>query len=340
MSVSGVFAAVSVPPTPALTLKAFQQRSFSLTLPVVPSSMVPNPPDSQDPTLAASLPTPLLRALYYHGATGRSPAGLGPHPTRSTILANLGEDLGPARVYTVPHHQAIWWAYGSAILQAQHARLPVQPGIPSGWRTFIREMSRHSRIARTVRGTLGAPPSLPKTVPDASAWTVVTCHHVPIPNFKRVRLPYFRGVFIVIHQNMVWILLSGLPKDIVAPNSRVPAQLIPAPRGARDIPASQISSALFRHFPRRLTQTFPIRVNAHIRLYDGVSTGMLAWLWNQYHHLNTYRFGYNGGDRYGVWNGVHWAYVEFALGATPTPHAGIWIFVTPSGWVDIAANDS
>ncbi len=65
---------------------------------------------------------------------------------------------------------------------------------------------------------------------------------------------------------------------------------------------------------------------------------MLAWLEKQYHRMNTPAFAYTGGNHYGVWNGVHWAYLEFALGKTPTPQARIWIFVTPSGWVGIAAN--
>ena len=319
-----------------LTMKEFQRRPFSMTLPVVPTSIVAAPPKSRPHGVETQLPAQLLRALDSHGFPG----------------ADIGSDIGPARVYTVPNRQAIFWAFGSVILQAQHTPnppicsdphrpcLPSQPRVPVGWQKFIRLMSRHSRIVRAVRGTLGGLPSLPKTVPNASAWTVVAYHHAPTPNFKRVHLPYFRGVFIVIHQNMVWILLSGLPKDIVAPHARVPTQLIPAPRKAKAIPISQISSALSRHFPQRLTQTFPIRVNVNIRLYDGSSTRMLAWLWNQYHRLNTYQLGYNGGDRYGVWRGMHWAYLEFALGATPTPHAGIWIFVTPSGWAGIVANDS
>lgn len=101
VSASGAFAAGSVPTPPALTLQAFQQRRFSLTLPLVPSSMVAYLPDSRDAHVETRLPTPLLRALYYQSEIPiyGTPPGLGPHPSRSTILAHLPGNIGPARVY-------------------------------------------------------------------------------------------------------------------------------------------------------------------------------------------------------------------------------------------------
>ena len=182
LSGTGVFATPST--HSVLTLKEFQQQPFSLALPVVPASMVAAPPKSRSQGTEAHLPTPVLRALYYQSEAPifGPPPGLGPHPSRSTILAHLLQDIGPARVYTMPYRQAVLWAFGGAILQAQHAPpnppacpvpdracLPVQPSVPVRWQTFIRAMSQDSHIVRPVHGTLGAPPALPKTVPHANA---------------------------------------------------------------------------------------------------------------------------------------------------------------------------
>jgi len=350
-SASGAFAAASVPTTPALTLKAFQQRHFSLTLPMVPSSMVTNPPDSREAHVKTHLPTPLLRALYYQSQNplDAPPPGLGPHPSRSTILAHLLGDIGPARVYTMPHRKAVLWAFGSAIINAQHAHLPVQPSVPVQWQTFIRMMSQHSRITRTVRGTLSAPPALPKTVPGANAWAVITYHKIHLK-----KMPYLSEIDIIIHQNTVWVLFRGSPKLQVSPNTRIPTALVPAPKGTETVDPPQVPEALRTHFENLLTTnpalTFgtpnmagsrsTIRTNlttqAAVRLYHGTSVQMEAWLSSEWHTLNAPDMGTILGNAQGTWHGIRWISIRYWVPNTTAPWL-LWIFVTPQGWTAIAA---
>jgi len=359
VSASGSFAAASVPPTPALTLKAFQQHRFSLTLPVVPPSMVANPLDSRELKMETRLPTPLLRALYYQSESPiyGPPPGLGPHPSRSTILAHVPGDIGPARVYTMPHQQAIFWAFEGAILQAQHtppnppacpvpyrACLPVQPSVPVGWQTFIRAMSQHSRVVRTVHGMLGAAPTLPKTVPDANAWTVAVYHHA---NPKK--MPYLSQIDIVVHQNTVWVLFRGIPKIQVAPNTPVPSALVPAPKGAMTVEAQQVPAALRAHFDTLFTANpwlpygtpnmagsrwsarSDLTTHSGVRVYHGIPTKMDAWLSIEWKTLNAPDLGVQG-----TWHGIHWISIRYGVPNTATPWF-LWIFVTPQGWTAIAA---
>ncbi len=344
---TNVFAAPST--HSVLTLKEFQRRQFSLVLPIVPTSMVAAPPKSQARRVETRLPAQVLRALYYQSENPifGPPPGLGPHPTRSTILSHLPGAVGPARVYTVPHRQAVFWAFGSAILHAQQAHLPVQPGIPVGWQTFIRAMSQHYRIAQTVRGTLGAPPTLPKTMPDANAWTVAVYHHA---NPKK--MPYLSEIDVVVHQNTVWILFRGDFKLNVSPNTRVPVALVPAPSSAESVASKQVPVALQKHFGALFTANpwLPLSgirnmargrwslqtnltIHSAMRVYHGSPTTLRAWLRTEAQRLTAVDLS-GGSTGQGTWRGIQWMSLYRTPDATPWR---LYLFVTPKGWAAIGA---
>ncbi len=345
-----------------LTLKEFQRQPFSLILPVVPTSMVAAPPNSRAHGVETRLPTQVLRALYYKSENPifGPPPGLGPHPIRATILVHLPGAVGPARVYTVPHRQAIFWVFEGAILQAQHtppnppvcpvphrACLPVQPSVPVGWQTFIRAMSQHSRIVRTVHGMLGAAPTLPKAVPNANAWTVAVYHRA---NPKK--MPYLSQIDIVVHQNTVWVLFRGIPKIQVAPNTQVPSALVSVPHGTATVEARQVPAALRAHFDTLFTANpwlpygtpnmagsrwsarSDLTTHSGVRVYHGIPTKMDAWLSIERKTLNALNAPDSGVQ--GTWHGIRWISIRYGVPNTATPWF-LWIFVTPQGWTAIAA---
>ncbi len=258
------------------------------------------------------------------------------------------------RIYTMPHQQAVFWAFGSAILQAQHAHLPVQSGVPGQWQRFIQRMSQHVRIAQTVQGTLGGPPSLPKTMPGANAWTVIAYHKTHLK-----KMPYLSQVDIIVHQNTVWVLFRGSPKLQVAPNTRVPAALVPAalvpaPTGAATEDTPQVPAALKAHFETLFTanpaltfgtpnmagtqSTIRTDLTTHsvVRLYHGTPAKMDAWLSSAWHTLNAPDMGTILGNAQGTWHGIRWISIRYWVPNTATPWI-LWIFVTSQGWTAIVA---
>ncbi len=258
------------------------------------------------------------------------------------------------RIYTMPHQQAVFWAFGSAILQAQHAHLPVQSGVPGQWQRFIQRMSQHVRIAHTVHGTLGGSPSLPKTIPGANAWTVIAYHKTHLK-----KMPYLSQVDIIVHQNTVWVLFRGSPKLQVAPNTRVPAALVPAalvpaPTGAATEDTPQVPAALKAHFETLFTanpaltfgtpnmagtqSTIRTDLTTHsvVRLYHGTPAKMDAWLSSAWHTLNAPDMGTILGNAQGTWHGIRWISIRYWVPNTATPWI-LWIFVTSQGWTAIVA---
>lgn len=344
------------PTSPTLTLNMFQNRQVSLRLPVVPTSIVAAPPKSHAQGVETQLPTSVLRAIYYHGSPEFGPArGLGPNPRRSTIVANLGLHLGPARVYSLPYDLGLYWAYGGSLRLCTPAGFCALDHVPVGFRPFIERMERRHRPYRTVHA--GGPPlSLPSSLPAPGRWTVV--HY-------STRLPYLPHVFLVLHRHTVWILFSGYPKAIVTPGTRVPTALVPPPSGLKGEVLRAQNRLLREHFAgvflpnatlplgyktmagveRTMPPDFP--KNTLVRVYRGPARLAQTWFNAESQFLTEPDGGAGGTIARGTWKGTRWIALNWSGprvnpegdGAFDPPGSNwlLWLFVTPQGWAAIAA---
>ncbi len=309
-----------------MTLSKFRHEMFSVTLPVVPSTMVPTPPDSHFQGIIAASQLP-------HGAS---------YPF---YQASLAPTLGTARVYTMPHALAVYWAYGGLLRDCTITAYCNLNDVPRLWQPFFHRMERRHRPYAPVTGPLAYPSSmLPTTVPTRNTWTVVVYS-------QRRHLPYLRNIVLMIHTDTVWILFNGVPKDLIPPHARVPGSLIRAPHAAAVISARAVPHALRTHFGNIFTQdpVMPFGIpnmsgsissiqaditpTSEVRVYHRRSHSLTPWMTAQSQRLAT--LGYTV-TREGTWHHIRWELYAYPMYPQPQPAAMLWIFVAPHGWAAVA----
>lgn len=326
VSLVALIAGPRIPRFHALTLTAFRHRRFSLSLPVVPDVMVLPPPnaDPRGVVAEAGWPRGMRYALYRRAANAK---GLRPLPKPSLKeMAHVLPDFGPARVYTMPHSLAVYWAFGNWLDRSGDR-------VALNWVSFLYRMERSHAPYHSVRGVLGGPPAPPLQVPTGNRWTVVAYHHTTGPG-----LPYLSGIDFVIHRNAVWIFFKGRPKDRVALSRPVPTALVRNPRGLVEVPPARVGEELAKHFAT-LSPAFRIPGHARdIRLYHGARAKLMFWMIRQTERLDTPALGYTGyAGRLFEWAGAKWAILPFSPIAPDRPETTIWMAVTPQGWAALGA---
>jgi hypothetical protein len=321
-------------PSAPLTLAQFQKQRFALTLPVVPRAMVPSPPRSRDAGTVkpSNLPYSLLYALYRknQGIANLKPLA---RPTRTQMeqaLIMFGA-LGPARTFTTPNRLAIYWAFGNALTHPNDL-------VPASWVNFLFHMGQVHRPYHTVRGRFRFPPPLPIQVPQPNTWTIIS--YGAGPNYGK--MPYLFGLWFIIHQNTVWILFTGEPKDLVASYARVPTSVISAPPRAEATAPNQVPAVLNREFPK-LFPHLGLRPDSAVRLYRGSPRSLATWITHQSARLDSPVLGYSGigpvsGTVFqGTWHKMRWEEFTFHIRPTPEPQASLWILSAKNGFVAVAA---
>lgn len=316
-----------------LTYQQFRSAVFTLNLPVVPASMVPVPPRSR-PLSVESIrqwPYGLLAALGSRFGFTLAPGRTRPELTKN-LLDELGQ-LGPARVYTLPHAMGVYWMYGQ-LLQRKSSLVPVS------WVPFLDRMERLHRPYRPVRGPIHFSSALlPPRVPGFQSWAVAAYGRRPS---LLLRSFYLWSIILVVHQNRLWEFFAGEPKDLIAPFSRVPTGLVPPPHDAVAIPADDTALVVRREFSGAFAR-FGLRDGSAVRIYHGPPERMRAWVRTEWNRLDSAAYGYDGGGTAYAGPSLHqqggvlWGELQSDRNPTPRSQAGLYLIVNRQGWVAVAA---